>query len=165
MLIQKQVVVEDESTKLNVSKKVSTALSTSLQLLNEQFMACVGDIDTSEVEDVNFINELIGQFNDLIDTMSKNQKNKFKKLRYIKLTDDEGNPVTEYKHWIVGEEYIENGKSSYYNRRIVRARSPKEAIYKYKKTNSLLANSLTCFGIQDKHSDYSLNLEVEDIID
>ena len=123
------------------------------------------DIDTSEIEDVDFINGLIAQFNDLIEAMSKNQKKKFKRIEFVKLTDEQGNPVTDYKIWVVGELYIEDGKPNYYKRRIVRARTMKEAVYKYKKTDSSLTNSLTCFGEKDNTSDYSLGIEIEDIID
>ena len=165
MIVKKDSQTEDLNTKLNISKKVSTNLSSSLQLLNERFMTCVKDIDTSEVEDVDFINGLIAQFNDLIEAMSKNQKKKFKHIEFVKLTDEQGNPVTDYKLWVVGELYIENGKPNYYKRRIVRARTMKEAVYKYKKTDSSLANSLTCFGEKDNTSDYSLGIEIEDIID
>ena len=128
-------------------------------------MSCVKDIDTSEIEDVDFINGLIAQFNDLIEAMSKNQKKKFKRIEFVKLTDEQGNPVTDYKIWVVGELYIEDGKPNYYKRRIVRARTMKEAVYKYKKTDSSLTNSLTCFGEKDNTSDYSLGIEIEDIID
>ena len=76
MIVKKDLQTEDLNTKLNVSKKVATNLSSSLQLLNERFMTCVKDIDTSEIEDVDFINGLIAQFNDLIEAMSKNQKKK-----------------------------------------------------------------------------------------
>lgn len=165
MIVKKNSQVDDLGTKLNVSKKVSTTLSESLQLLNERFMSCVKDVDTSDIEDVDFINGLITQFNELIETMSKNQKNKFKRLEYLKLTDEQGNPVIDYKLWVVGELYIENDKPTYYRRRIVRARTMKEAIYKYKKVNSSLTNSLTCFGEKDNTSDYSLDIEIEDIID
>lgn len=165
MIVKKDSQTEDLNTKLNISKKVSTNLSSSLQLLNERFMTCVKDIDTSEIEDVDFINGLIAQFNDLIEAMSKNQKKKFKHIEFVKLTDEQGNPVTDYKLWVVGELYIENGKPNYYKRRIVRARTMKEAVYKYKKTDSSLANSLTCFGEKDNTSDYSLGIEIEDIID
>lgn len=165
MIVKKDSQTEDLNTKLNISKKVSTNLSSSLQLLNERFMTCVKDVDTSEIEDVDFINGLIGQFNELIEAMSKNQKRKFKRIEFVKLTDEQGNPVTDYKLWVVGELYIENGKPSYYKRRIVRARTMKEAVYKYKKTDSSLTNSLTCFGEKDNTSDYSLGIEIEDIID
>ena len=165
MIVKKDSQTEDLNTKLNISKKVSTNLSSSLQLLNERFMTCVKDIDTSEIEDVDFINGLIAQFNDLIAAMSKNQKKKFKHIEFVKLTDEQGNPVTDYKLWVVGELYIENGKPNYYKRRIVRARTMKEAVYKYKKTDSSLTNSLTCFGEKDNTSDYSLGIEIEDIID
>ena len=165
MIVKKDSQTEDLNTKLNVSKKVATNLSSSLQLLNERFMTCVKDIDTSEIEDVDFINGLIAQFNDLIEAMSKNQKKKFKRIEFVKLTDEQGNPVTDYKIWVVGELYIEDGKPNYYKRRIVRARTMKEAVYKYKKTDSSLTNSLTCFGENDNTSDYSLGIEIEDIID
>lgn len=165
MIVKKDSQTEDLNTKLNISKKVSTNLSSSLQLLNERFMSCVKDIDTSEIEDVDFINGLIAQFNDLIEAMSKNQKKKFKRIEFVKLTDEQGNPVTDYKIWVVGELYIEDGKPNYYKRRIVRARTMKEAVYKYKKTDSSLTNSLTCFGEKDNTSDYSLGIEIEDIID
>lgn len=165
MIVKKDSQTEDLNTKLNISKKVSTNLSSSLQLLNERFMTCVKDIDTSEIEDVDFINGLIAQFNDLIEAMSKNQKKKFKRIEFVKLTDEQGNPVTDYKIWVVGELYIEDGKPNYYKRRIVRARTMKEAVYKYKKTDSSLTNSLTCFGEKDNTSDYSLGIEIEDIID
>ena len=165
MIVKKDSQTEDLNTKLNISKKVSTNLSSSLQLLNERFMSCVKDIDTSEIEDVDFINGLITQFNDLIEAMSKNQKKKFKRIEFVKLTDEQGNPVTDYKIWVVGELYIEDGKPNYYKRRIVRARTMKEAVYKYKKTDSSLTNSLTCFGEKDNTSDYSLGIEIEDIID
>lgn len=165
MIVKKDSQTEDLNTKLNVSKKVATNLSSSLQLLNERFMTCVKDIDTSEIEDVDFINGLIAQFNDLIEAMSKNQKRKFKRIEFVKLTDEQGNPVTDYKIWVVGELYIEDGKPNYYKRRIVRARTMKEAVYKYKKTDSSLTNSLTCFGEKDNTSDYSLGIEIEDIID
>ncbi len=165
MIVKKDSQTEDLNTKLNISKKVSTNLSSSLQLLNERFMSCVKDIDTSEIEDVDFINGLIAQFNDLIEAMSKNQKRKFKRIEFVKLTDEQGNPVTDYKIWVVGELYIEDGKPNYYKRRIVRARTMKEAVYKYKKTDSSLTNSLTCFGEKDNTSDYSLGIEIEDIID
>ena len=165
MIVKKDSQIEDLNTKLNISKKVSTNLSSSLQLLNERFMSCVKDIDTSEIEDVDFINGLIAQFNDLIEAMSKNQKKKFKRIEFVKLTDEQGNPVTDYKIWVVGELYIEDGKPNYYKRRIVRARTMKEAVYKYKKTDSSLTNSLTCFGEKDNTSDYSLGIEIEDIID
>ena len=165
MIVKKDSQTEDLNTKLNVSKKVATNLSSSLQLLNERFMTCVKDIDTSEIEDVDFINGLIAQFNDLIEAMSKNQKKKFKRIEFVKLTDEQGNPVTDYKIWVVGELYIEDGKPNYYKRRIVRARTMKEAVYKYKKTDSSLTNSLTCFGEKDNTSDYSLGIEIEDIID
>lgn len=164
-MIVKKNVVEDVENKLNISKKVSTNLSESLQLLNERFMTCVKDVDTSEVEDVDFVNSLIKQFNDLVDLMSKSQKNKFKRLELIKLTDEQGNPVTDYKLWVVGEFYIENDKPAYYKRRIVRARTPKEAVYKYKKVDALLDNSLVCLGEKDNVSDYSLNIENDEIID
>ena len=165
MIVKKDSQTEDLNTKLNISKKVSTNLSSSLQLLNERFMTCVKDIDTSEIEDVDFINGLIAQFNDLIEAMSKNQKKKFKRIEFVKLTDEQGNPVTDYKIWVVGELYIEDGKPNYYKRRIVRARTMKEAVYKNKKTDSSLTNSLTCFGEKDNTSDYSLGIEIEDIID
>ena len=165
MIVKKDSQTEDLNTILNISKKVSTNLSSSLQLLNERFMSCVKDIDTSEIEDVDFINGLIAQFNDLIEAMSKNQKKKFKRIEFVKLTDEQGNPVTDYKIWVVGELYIEDGKPNYYKRRIVRARTMKEAVYKYKKTDSSLTNSLTCFGEKDNTSDYSLGIEIEDIID
>ena len=67
MIIKKNSVSEDENNKLNISKKVSTNLSESLQLLNERFISCIKDIDTSEVEDVDFANGLIAQFNSLIE--------------------------------------------------------------------------------------------------
>jgi hypothetical protein len=164
-MIVKKNIIEDVENKLSVSKKVSTNLSESLQLLNERFMTCVKDVDTSEVEDVDFVNSLIKQFNDLVDLMSKNQKNKFKRLEFIKLTDEQGNPVTDYKLWVVGEFYLENDKPAYYKRRIVRARTPKEAVYKYKKIDALLDNSLSCLGEKDNVSDYSLNIENDEIID
>ena len=109
MIIKKNV-VEDTENKLSVSKKVSTNLSESLQLLNERFMACVKDVDTSDVEDVNFVNSLIRQFNDLVEVMSRSQNNTFKTLEEIKLTDEQGKPVTTYKLWVVGEFYLENEK-------------------------------------------------------
>ena len=44
MIVKKDSQTEDLNTKLNISKKVSTNLSSSLQLLNERFMSCVKDI-------------------------------------------------------------------------------------------------------------------------
>ena len=85
MIVKKDSQTEDLNTKLNISKKVSTNLSSSLQLLNERFMTCVKDIDTSEIEDVDFINGLIAQFNDLIEAMSKNQKKKFQQINYYRI--------------------------------------------------------------------------------
>lgn len=164
MIIKKNI-VEDTENKLSVSKKVSTHLSESLQLLNERFMACVKDVDTSDVEDVNFVNGLIRQFNDLVEVMSRSQNNTFKTLEEIKLTDEQGNPVTTYKLWVVGEFYLENEKPAYYKRRIVRARTPKEAIYKYKQVDASLDISLSCLGEKDNVSDYSLNIEIDEIID
>jgi hypothetical protein len=164
MIIKKNV-VEDTENKLSVSKKVSTNLSESLQLLNERFMACVKDVDTSDVEDVNFVNSLIRQFNDLVEVMSRSQNNTFKTLEEIKLTDEQGKPVTTYKLWVVGEFYLENEKPAYYKRRIVRARTPKEAVYKYKQVDASLDISLSCLGEKDNESDYSLNIENDEIID
>lgn len=165
MIIKKNSVSEDENNKLNISKKVSTNLSESLQLLNERFISCIKDIDTSEVEDVDFANGLIAQFNSLIETMSKTQRNSFKRLEFVKLTDEMGKVALDYRLFVVGEFYIEDEKPTYYKRRVVRARTPKEAIYKYKKVDASLDNSLTCLGEKDNTSDYSLGIENEDIID
>ncbi len=165
MIVKKNIAVENESQKLNMSKKVSTNLSDSLQLLHERFIACTKDIDTSDVEDVDFVNSLIAQFNSLIETMSKTQRNSYKSLDFVKLTDEFGVAVVDYKLFVVGELYIENEKPSYYKRRIVNARTPKEAIYKYKKVDASLDNSLTCLGEKDTTSDYSLGIENEEIID
>lgn len=165
MIVKKNSAVEKENTKLNISKKVSTNLSESLQLLNERFLACIKDIDTSEVEDVDFVNSLITQFNSLIETMSKTQRNSFKRLDFVRLTDESGVIAIDYKLFVVGEFYIENEKPAYYKRRIVRARTPKEAIYKYKKVDASTDNSITCLGEKDTTSDYSLGIENEEIID
>lgn len=164
-MIVKRQEEQEVMDKLNVSKRVSTSLSESLQLLNERFMVCVKDVDSSEIEEVEFANGLITRLNDLIELMSKSQKSKYNRLEYIKLTDDFGNPVTEYKLWVVGEFYIENGKASYYKRRIVRARTPKEAVYKYKKVDSSLDSSLSCLGEKDNVSDYCFGIENEEVID
>lgn len=155
----------DISSRLSVSKKVSGDLSNSLQLLIERFMTCIKTLDTSEVEEVEYVNTLIGRLNDLIDFMSVKQNNSYSRLDYVKLTDDYGNVATEYKLWVVGEFYIDNDVASYYKRRIVRARTPKEAIYKYKLVDNTATSSLICFGEKDMESDYSLNIENEEIID
>ena len=75
------------------------------------------------------------------------------------MTDEQGKPVTTYKLWVVGEFYLENEKPAYYKRRIVRARTPKEAVYKYKQVDASLDISLSCLGEKDNESDYSLNIE------
>ena len=64
-----------------------------------------------------------------------------------------------------GEFYLENEKPAYYKRRIVRARTPKEAVYKYKQVDASLDISLSCLGEKDNESDYSLNIENDEIID
>ena len=97
--------------------------------------------------------------------MSKNQNNSYKRLNYVKLTDDYGNIATEYKIWVVGEEYFEDGKPTYYKRRIVRARTPKEAVYKYKKEDIYADTSIKCLGEKDNVSAYSLGIENEEVID
>lgn len=169
MIINKKVVEYEESPgKLDISKALSSKISENLQLLNERFMNCVKDVDTSEVEEVNFTNNLIKQFNGLVESISKNQKNqntKIKRLEFVNLTDETGQVIKDYKFWVVGECYIENGKRTFYKRRIVRARTPKEAVFKYKQIDPSVDISLSCLGEKDTSSDYSLNIENEEIID
>lgn len=169
MKINKKIIEHEESPgKLDISKGLSTKLSENLQLLNERFISCVKDVDTSEIEEVDFTNNLIKQVNNLIDSILKNQKSKkanLKRLDFIKLTDESGKVITDYKFWVVGECFIENDKPVYYKRRIVRARTPKEAVFKYKQVDPSVDNSLSCLGEKDATSDYSLNIENEEIID
>lgn len=156
---------EDLVNKLSVSKQVTSSLSDSLQLLNERFMACIKNVDSTEIEEVDYANSLIEKFNDLIDFMSKNQNNSFNRLNYIKLTDDYGNVANDYKIWVVGEEYFEDGKPTYYKRRFVRARTPKESIYKYKQVDKFADTSISCIGEKDGVSPYCFGVENEEIIE
>lgn len=155
---------EENLNKLSVSKKVSENLSYNLQQLNEKVCNCITNIDTSSVENVLFCNGVIDKLNDLIDIISKNQGTVFEKLQYINLTDDMGQVATEYKLWVVGEFFVENGVSQYYKRRIVEARTPKEAVYVYKKVDTSLGNSLICFGEQDENQEYSQGIDNMEVI-
>lgn len=155
---------EENLNKLSVSKKVSENLSYNLQQLNEKVCNCITNIDTSNVENVLFCNGVIDKLNDLIDIISQNQGTIFEKLQYLNLTDDLGQVATEYKLWVVGEFFVENGVSQYYKRRIVEARTPKEAIYAYKKVDSSLGNSLICFGEQDESQEYSQGIDNMEVI-
>ena len=121
---------EDLVNKLSVSKQVTSSLSDSLQLLNERFMACIKNVDSTEIEEVDY-----------------------------------GNVANDYKIWVVGEEYFEDGKPTYYKRRFVRARTPKESIYKYKQVDKFADTSISCIGEKDGVSPYCFGVENEEIIE
>ena len=163
-MIVTKIKEEEVVNKLSVSKQVTSGLSDSLQLLNERFMSCIKNVDSSEIEEVEYANSLIVKFNDLIDFMNRSQNNSFKRLSYIKLTDEFGNVANDYKIWVVGEEYFEEGKPTYYKRRFVRARTPKEAVYKYKQEDKFADISISCLGEKDGISPYCFGVENEEVI-
>ena len=90
MIVSKSKENEEDfaNSRLSKSKQVSGDLSDSLQLLIERFITCIKTLDTSEVEEVDYVNSLINRLNDLIDFMSRNQNKPYKRLDYVKLTDD-----------------------------------------------------------------------------
>lgn len=156
---------EELETKLSVSKKISKDLSFNLQQLSEKIMTCVQDIDTTEVEDVEYCNKLIKKINKLIDSMSKSQHFDFQKIDLVRLTDEQGVAAEENKIFVVGEVYFAiDGTKVFSKRRKVDARTYKEAVYKYKKYDASLGTELTCFGEYDETQDYSQGIENEDLI-
>lgn len=157
---------EELETKLSVSKKLSTDLSFNLQQLSEKVMTCVQDIDTTEVEDVEYCNKLIKKLNKVFESLSKTQNYKFPKIEFVRLTDEQGVVAEENKLYVVGEVYFtSDGNKVFSKRRKVEARTYKEAVYKYKKTDASLGTELTCFGEYDETQDYSQGIEIEDIIE
>lgn len=157
---QKEVVSE----KLEKSKQISYDLFSNWQILTEKIMTLIENIDTSSVEDIEYANSIIDKLNTLVDSLS-NEKTEFSKFKYINLTDEYGNVATEYKLWVCGQFILVKGQNEYYKRRIVRARTPKEAVYKYTKVDNSLGNNLSCLGIKDAESEYSLGIENEEIIE
>lgn len=156
---------EELETKLSVSKKLSTDLSFNLQQLSEKVMTCVQDTDTTEVEDVEYCNKLIKKINKVFESLSKTQNFEFQKIEFVRLTDEQGVVAEENKLYVVGEVYFtSDGNKVFSKRRKVEARTYKEAVYKYKKTDASLGTELTCFGEYDETQDYSQGIEIEDII-
>lgn len=152
------------SEKLEKSKQISFDLFSNWQVLTEKVMGLIANIDTSSVEDINFANAIIDKLNVLVDTLS-NDKKEYAKFKYINLTDEYGNVALEDKLWVCGQFVLVKGKNEYYKRRIVKARTAKEAIYKYEKVDSSLGNNLSCLGLKDGVSEYSLGIEDGDIIE
>ena len=156
--------IDDEDTYLSMPKKVSESLSFNLQQLIEKIMSIVNNVDTSDIEDIDFCNDILDKFNNLIDVINLNLGTAIDKLKFLQLTDEFGNIVKDYRNWVVGELYVEDGHRQYYKRRIVYARTPKEAIYKYSKVDDSLGASLICIGEYDETTDYSKNIENIEII-
>ena len=145
--------------KLTKAKKISTNLSYNLQLLTERVKTNIQTVDTSDVEDVTQCNEIIKLLNELLESISSNQKGNFEPIPFVSLTDEDGNIVTENKDLVVGYFFIEDSVATYYKCRIVNARTYKEAIYKYQKYLNIIDSSITCFGIYDETSEYCKAIE------
>lgn len=138
---------KNNEDKLSVSKKVFTDLSYNLQLLNERVMTCIDSVDSTEVEEVDEYNKIVSLLNELIETISRFQRTELNRIEPLCLTDDDGVIAEDLKTYVVGHYFIEEEKENYYKCRIVNARTPKEAIYKYKKEYQTVDTSITCFGL------------------
>lgn len=146
-------------------KKQSANLFFNLQMLSEKVENCIQNVDMTELEDIEFCNSIIEKLNDLIDIIEKNQSIKLVKLPFVNLLDDDGKPVNEYKKWVVGECFFVKDKEEYNRRRIVLARTSKEAMTLYKRIEEgITITSVVCLGLYDETKGYSLNIENTNII-
>lgn len=156
---------ENIEDKLSVSKKVFNNLSYNLQLLSERVMSCVDSVDSSEIEEVEEYNKIVGLLNELIGTISENQQTKLNQIDFLYLTDDLGNLAEDFKLFVVGHYYLEEEKEKYYKCRVVNARTSKEALYKYKKEYQTVDTSVACFGLYDEELEYNRYIEEQKVID
>lgn len=156
---------ESSDDKLSISKKQSANLFFNLQMLTEKIENCIQNIDMTELEDVEFCNNIIDKMNSLIEVIEKNQSIKLMKLPFVSLLDDDGNSVSEYKKWVVGECFFVKEKEEYHKRRIVSARTGKEALTLYKRVEEgITVTSVVCFGLYDETKEYSKGIENTNII-
>lgn len=161
MIVSGKKEESSENSKYNVSKRVSENLSFNLQNCIEKIRASIDSVDSSNVEDVDFCNNIVRKVNDIIEVMSETQGKEISKLQEIRLVDGDGNPATEYKLWVVG---AYDGPGKYEKRKLVNARTAKEAEYRYRKVEDTLGPRLTCFGVFSEAEEYSQGVDQNEII-
>lgn len=156
---------EDFISYFEENRNIADKYDKELGLLLSKARTIFSQIDTTEVEDVDFGNSIIDKINVLIDIISQNSDIKLNHLRYINYTDETGKPLLDFFTYVVGDTLIDNGETVYLNRRIVKARNGKEAIFKYKKVIDDGSTSVSCLGLLDNDEAYSKNIENLEIIE
>lgn len=149
---------------LALSKQVAEKYEKQFCLLLGRAKTIFADLDTTNPDDVDFGNSLIDKLNDLIEIIKENQNLNIRKLKKLNLTDETGKALKVYYSYVVGEVYVNSGITTYFNRRIVYARCPKEALLKYHKVIDNGSSSASCLGIFDEKEPYSQNIENQELI-
>jgi hypothetical protein len=125
----------------------------------------LANIDKTEVQGIYDYNNIINIMNKHLRNIYKTLDLEFEEISLLELKDENGEVATEFKHFVVGYCFRNDTEETFYNCRIVNARTKAEAIYKYQKSIETMDNSLECFGVYDENEKYCSSIENKDIIE